>query len=252
MALLSSLTPVFIAIICVLIGVILKKTNREKEKHETKSKPLSRPWVDEDLKTGTDHHLEEEGKKNLHLSNSVVWIGSADTNKGDAVSSTPLWWWKCIVLHCCRALSLPAHWKESILMSCHSWCKSLFPPDATDQSAKRKGIFKDPCLFLCTADPRPMRDSVGNVGKASSYCWWPPIPFPALLDASKGKTRAEIFYLQVDFVGFSFHFTIQCYIFDLSTRRKARNGFITVLAKILHLWLLWMSMRALAGLALGS
>jgi len=72
MALLSSLTPVFIAIICVLIGVILKKTNREKEKHETKSKPLSRPWVDEDLKTGTDHHLEEEGKKNLHLSNSVV------------------------------------------------------------------------------------------------------------------------------------------------------------------------------------
>ncbi|NXK54624.1 IYD1 deiodinase, partial [Chauna torquata] len=60
MALFSSLTPVFIAIICVLIGVILKKTNGEKEKCETKSKPVSRPWVDEDLKDGTDHHLEEE------------------------------------------------------------------------------------------------------------------------------------------------------------------------------------------------
>uniref|UniRef100_A0A8C8B0Z3 iodotyrosine deiodinase n=1 Tax=Otus sunia TaxID=257818 RepID=A0A8C8B0Z3_9STRI len=60
MALFSSLTPVFIAIICVLIGVILKKTNKEKDKRETKSKPLSRPWVDEDLKDGTDHHLEEE------------------------------------------------------------------------------------------------------------------------------------------------------------------------------------------------
>ncbi|KAM9018970.1 iodotyrosine deiodinase 1 isoform 2-T2 [Ara ararauna] len=60
MALFSSLTPVFIAIICILIAVILKKTNGEKEKYETKSKPLSHPWVDEDLKDGTDHHLEEE------------------------------------------------------------------------------------------------------------------------------------------------------------------------------------------------
>uniref|UniRef100_A0A663ML82 iodotyrosine deiodinase n=1 Tax=Athene cunicularia TaxID=194338 RepID=A0A663ML82_ATHCN len=60
MALFSSLTPVFIAIICVLIGVILKKTNEGKDKRETKSKPLSRPWVDEDLKDGTDHNLEEE------------------------------------------------------------------------------------------------------------------------------------------------------------------------------------------------
>ncbi|XP_041279973.1 iodotyrosine deiodinase 1 [Onychostruthus taczanowskii] len=60
MALFSSLTPVFIAIICVLIGVIMKKTNGEKEKRDTKSKHPSRPWVDEDLKDGTDHPLEEE------------------------------------------------------------------------------------------------------------------------------------------------------------------------------------------------
>ncbi|NXE49225.1 IYD1 deiodinase, partial [Casuarius casuarius] len=60
MALFSSLTPVFTAIICVLIGVILKKKNGEREKRETKSKPLSHPWVDEDLKDGTDHQLEEE------------------------------------------------------------------------------------------------------------------------------------------------------------------------------------------------
>ncbi|NXS02291.1 IYD1 deiodinase, partial [Oxylabes madagascariensis] len=43
----------------------LEKTNGEKEKHDTKSKHPSRPWVDEDLKDGTDHPLEEEGKKNL-------------------------------------------------------------------------------------------------------------------------------------------------------------------------------------------
>nr|XP_030123864.3 iodotyrosine deiodinase 1 isoform X4 [Taeniopygia guttata] len=51
---------VFIAIICVLIGVIMKKTNGEKEKCDTKSKHPSRPWVDEDLKDSTDHPLEEE------------------------------------------------------------------------------------------------------------------------------------------------------------------------------------------------
>ncbi|XP_059699354.1 iodotyrosine deiodinase 1 isoform X3 [Haemorhous mexicanus] len=61
MALFSSLTPVFIAIICVLIGVIMKKMNGEKEKCDTKSERPSHPWVDEDLKDGTDHPLEEEG-----------------------------------------------------------------------------------------------------------------------------------------------------------------------------------------------
>ncbi|XP_059699353.1 iodotyrosine deiodinase 1 isoform X2 [Haemorhous mexicanus] len=60
MALFSSLTPVFIAIICVLIGVIMKKMNGEKEKCDTKSERPSHPWVDEDLKDGTDHPLEEE------------------------------------------------------------------------------------------------------------------------------------------------------------------------------------------------
>ncbi|XP_009684119.1 iodotyrosine deiodinase 1 isoform X2 [Struthio camelus] len=60
MALFSSLTPIFIAIICVLIAAILKKNNGDTEKRETKSKPLSRPWVDEDLKDSTDHQLEEE------------------------------------------------------------------------------------------------------------------------------------------------------------------------------------------------
>lgn len=72
MALFSSLTPVFIAIICVLIGVIMKKTNGEKEKRDTKSKHPSRPWVDEDLKDGTDHPLEEEGKKTL-IPNTFVF-----------------------------------------------------------------------------------------------------------------------------------------------------------------------------------
>ncbi|CAM4646404.1 iodotyrosine deiodinase 1 [Lepidochelys kempii] len=58
----SSLTPVFIAIICVLIGIILKsnRKSRKKGKSETKNKSESRPWVDDDLRDSTDLHVEEE------------------------------------------------------------------------------------------------------------------------------------------------------------------------------------------------
>ncbi|XP_053879182.1 iodotyrosine deiodinase 1 isoform X3 [Malaclemys terrapin pileata] len=63
MELFSSLTPVFIAIICVLIGIILKSNRKssKKGKSETKNKSESRPWVDDDLRDSTDLHVEEEG-----------------------------------------------------------------------------------------------------------------------------------------------------------------------------------------------
>ncbi|KYO37699.1 iodotyrosine deiodinase 1 [Alligator mississippiensis] len=62
MVLFSSLTPVFIAVICVLIGIILKNTRKssKKEKSDTKNKPESHPWVDEDLRDSTDLHVEED------------------------------------------------------------------------------------------------------------------------------------------------------------------------------------------------
>ncbi|XP_003224725.2 iodotyrosine deiodinase 1 [Anolis carolinensis] len=58
----SSLTPVFVAIICVLIGIIVKgrKTNSKNEPRKTSKKAESRPWVDDDLKDSTDLHPEEE------------------------------------------------------------------------------------------------------------------------------------------------------------------------------------------------
>ncbi|XP_053148350.1 iodotyrosine deiodinase 1 [Hemicordylus capensis] len=59
----SSLTPIFIAIICVLIGIILKgskKSNKREESKTNSKKTESRPWVDEDLKDSTDLHVEEE------------------------------------------------------------------------------------------------------------------------------------------------------------------------------------------------
>ncbi|XP_042332508.1 LOW QUALITY PROTEIN: iodotyrosine deiodinase 1 [Sceloporus undulatus] len=59
---LSSLTPVFVAIICVLIGIIVKgnRTSNKKEPRKTSKKAESRPWVDDDLKDNTDLHPVEE------------------------------------------------------------------------------------------------------------------------------------------------------------------------------------------------
>ncbi|KAJ7342046.1 hypothetical protein JRQ81_008452 [Phrynocephalus forsythii] len=56
------LTPVFIAIICVLIGIILKggRQRTEKGQNKTCKKAESRPWVDEDLKDSTELHVEDE------------------------------------------------------------------------------------------------------------------------------------------------------------------------------------------------
>uniref|UniRef100_A0A7M4FK03 iodotyrosine deiodinase n=1 Tax=Crocodylus porosus TaxID=8502 RepID=A0A7M4FK03_CROPO len=74
MVLFSSLTPVFIAVICVLIGMILKSTRKssKKEKSDTKNKPDSRPWVDEDLRDSTDLHVEENDQMKQDSPGSIL------------------------------------------------------------------------------------------------------------------------------------------------------------------------------------
>ncbi|XP_066467391.1 iodotyrosine deiodinase 1 [Tiliqua scincoides] len=74
----SSLTPVFIAIICVLIGLLLKssKRNTKQEESKTHKKAASRPWVDEDLKDSTELHVEEDddGGEWQGLEDNIVHI----------------------------------------------------------------------------------------------------------------------------------------------------------------------------------
>ncbi|XP_072265377.1 iodotyrosine deiodinase 1 [Pyxicephalus adspersus] len=64
MAIFSYLSPVFIAVICILIAVILqnKRNNQKEKKGKEKKKVESRPWVDEDLQDGTEVPADEEGK----------------------------------------------------------------------------------------------------------------------------------------------------------------------------------------------
>lgn len=61
-ALFSSFTPAFIAIICVLLAAIVRSSRApaSKEGSGRKTTQESRPWVDEDLQDSTDLHLEEE------------------------------------------------------------------------------------------------------------------------------------------------------------------------------------------------
>ncbi|XP_018424533.1 PREDICTED: iodotyrosine deiodinase 1 isoform X1 [Nanorana parkeri] len=64
MAIFSFLSPVFIAVICLLIVIILqnKRDNEKEKKQKEKSKAEPRPWVDEDLQDGTELPAEEDGK----------------------------------------------------------------------------------------------------------------------------------------------------------------------------------------------
>ncbi|KAE8601520.1 hypothetical protein XENTR_v10013700 [Xenopus tropicalis] len=61
MAIFSLLTPLFIAILCVFIVVILRSRGNSSNKlQETKKKRKeSKPWVDEDLQDGTEILLED-------------------------------------------------------------------------------------------------------------------------------------------------------------------------------------------------
>ncbi|KAM6467245.1 iodotyrosine deiodinase 1 isoform 1-T1 [Liasis olivaceus] len=58
----SSLTPVVVALICVLIGIILKSSRKtpKTELSTTNKKTVSCPWGDEGLKDGADLHAEEK------------------------------------------------------------------------------------------------------------------------------------------------------------------------------------------------
>ncbi|KAM7136951.1 iodotyrosine deiodinase 1 [Molossus nigricans] len=57
-----ALTPVLVAVVCVLIVWIFKHADgsMERRKGEARVRPEARPWVDEDLKDSTDLHQEEE------------------------------------------------------------------------------------------------------------------------------------------------------------------------------------------------
>ncbi|XP_078503184.1 iodotyrosine deiodinase 1 [Lissotriton helveticus] len=61
-ALFSSFTPAFIAIICILFAVIVRSSRAPASKGGSgrKTTQESRPWVDEDLQDSTDLHLQEE------------------------------------------------------------------------------------------------------------------------------------------------------------------------------------------------
>ncbi|XP_073483886.1 iodotyrosine deiodinase 1 isoform X2 [Aquarana catesbeiana] len=63
MAIFSFLSPVFIAVICLLIVFILqnKRGNEKVEKGKEKINKESRPWVDEDLQDSTELPAEEDG-----------------------------------------------------------------------------------------------------------------------------------------------------------------------------------------------
>eukprot|EP00062_Callorhinchus_milii_P009698 gi/632953782/ref/XP_007892611.1/ PREDICTED: iodotyrosine dehalogenase 1 [Callorhinchus milii] len=58
------LTPIIIAIICIYAAAIWKNT-RKANKSKTEEKVISKPWVDDDLKDGTEFNIQQQASKQL-------------------------------------------------------------------------------------------------------------------------------------------------------------------------------------------
>lgn len=91
---LFSLTPVLVAIVCILIVWLFKAADRSPEKK--KEEPQIQPWMNEDLKDSPDIHQMEEGKRQWHRLlalpqgasvMSVSWWRAYGGDTGRSVSS---------------------------------------------------------------------------------------------------------------------------------------------------------------------
>lgn len=62
MAVFSTLTPVFVAVLCVIIGFLFKNSQRRETRSKQKrSGETARPWVDEDLQDDTEISRKHNG-----------------------------------------------------------------------------------------------------------------------------------------------------------------------------------------------
>ncbi|XP_056305288.1 iodotyrosine deiodinase 1 [Danio aesculapii] len=65
MAVFSSLTPVFVAVLCVIIGFLFKNSQRKESRSKQKSSDqTARPWVDEDLQDDTEISTKDNEEDN--------------------------------------------------------------------------------------------------------------------------------------------------------------------------------------------
>lgn len=56
------LTPVLVAIVCILMVWIFKNADGSSDRKKGDPRAEAHPWVDKDLKDSTDVHQEEAGK----------------------------------------------------------------------------------------------------------------------------------------------------------------------------------------------
>lgn len=66
MALLSALTPVLVAVLCLVIGFMFVKSNGSRDKRQEKPKADFRPWVDQDLQDNTEVTENNEDDEEDH------------------------------------------------------------------------------------------------------------------------------------------------------------------------------------------
>uniref|UniRef100_A0A673JEX8 iodotyrosine deiodinase n=1 Tax=Sinocyclocheilus rhinocerous TaxID=307959 RepID=A0A673JEX8_9TELE len=79
MAVFSSLTPVFVAVLCVIIGFLFKSSQRrETRSKQQRSDQTARPWVDEDLQDDTETSSKHNAVWTLILTAPIHCRGSTE------------------------------------------------------------------------------------------------------------------------------------------------------------------------------
>ncbi|XP_016405745.1 iodotyrosine deiodinase 1-like [Sinocyclocheilus rhinocerous] len=84
MAVFSSLTPVFVAVLCVIIGFLFKSSQRrETRSKQQRSDQTARPWVDEDLQDDTE-------TSSKHNEGDDDWIDTTEEENLPHIPYTPI------------------------------------------------------------------------------------------------------------------------------------------------------------------
>ncbi|NP_001311483.1 iodotyrosine deiodinase [Danio rerio] len=85
MAVFSSLTPVFVAVLCVIIGFLFKNSQRKESRSKQKpSDQTARPWVDEDLQDDTEISTKDNEE------NNEDWMDTTDEENLPHVPYSPV------------------------------------------------------------------------------------------------------------------------------------------------------------------
>ncbi|MBN3303636.1 iodotyrosine deiodinase [Amia ocellicauda] len=146
MAYFSSLTPVFVAVLCIVLGFLLKTflTKDKVTKKAPKSEPNPKPWVDEDLQDNTEINPKDDAEEDWADSESDVL----------RVPYSPLQLSEDDMLHCSQQFFVLMNKRRSV----RNISSKPVPREVIDNIIRTagtspSGAHTEPWTYVVVADP---------------------------------------------------------------------------------------------------